>query len=509
MDVQALATKGVSIEFPGIRALDNVDFFTESGKIRAVVGANGAGKSTLMKVLTGVYTHYTGDIILNGEAVRIASPHDAQRLGLQIVHQEVDSALAPSLSVAENIMLNQMVNNMEGRQFVNWHAMRRQAEEQLARLNIRIDVKRQVRDLSLAQKQMVLITRSLVLDSRFLILDEPTAPLSNTEVDELFRIVRDLASREGVGVIFVSHRLPEVFDLCEDVTIMRDTRIVATGKTADMTISGVVEHMLGRSFGNAFPKYDIECGERILEVDGLTSSDGEIRDISMYVRRGEIVGVAGLVGAGKSELCKTLFGEIRRKSGGIRIAGKPVGYRSPHAAVRAGVALVPEERRKEGVLLRESIFANLSVAKLQKYCNRLGFVSKRQERANARTMIEKLAVKTTDETKEVGLLSGGNQQKIVVGKWISADADIYIFDEATKGVDVGAKQDIFKLIGEVARRGKGVIYATCEIAEILGLTDRVYVMYDHRIVGELVTSETDEKEILYLAAGGKDNAGKR
>lgn len=506
MTVHTLSTQDVSIEFPGVRALSNVDFSTESGKIRAVVGANGAGKSTLMKVLTGVYTHFTGQVLMDGEPVHIDSPRAAQRLGLQIVHQEVDSALVPSLSVAENIMLNQLVTGMDDKQFINWHAMRRDAERQLARLNIKIDVKKQVRELSLAQKQMVLITRSLVLNSKFLILDEPTAPLSTTEVDELFRIVKDLSVKEGVGVIFVSHRLPEVFALCEDITIMRDTKIVYTGKTADTTIVEVVENMLGREFGDAFPKYHIPPGETLLEVKGLTSRENEIEDITMHVRRGEIIGIAGLVGAGKSELCKTLFSEIKRKSGTITLAGKRLKSRTPHGAVRSGIALVPEERRKEGILLMEPIYTNLSIARLEKFCNRFGFVRKMLERLNARQLIDKLSVRTPNELQHVGLLSGGNQQKIVVGKWIAAEAEVYIFDEATKGVDVGAKQDIFRLIGEVAQQGKGVIYATCETNEILGLTDRVYVMYNHRIVKELVTKETNEKEILTLATGGGKNA---
>jgi simple sugar transport system ATP-binding protein len=403
-------------------------------------------------------------------------------------------------------MLNQIVNDMGNKQFINWHETRRCAEYQLSRLNIDIDVKKRVRELPLAQKQMVLIARSLVLDSKFLILDEPTAPLSNTEVDELFRILKDIVTKEGVGIIFVSHRLPEVFLLCDDITIMRDTRIITAGKTSEMTIETVVENMLGRQFGNAFPKYDITLGDKLLEVNNLTSHGNEIQNINMYVRRGEIVGIAGLVGAGKSELCKTLFSGLRKKSGSVTLANKRLKCKTPHQAVHEGIALVPEERRKEGILLNEPIFSNLSIAKLSKFCSKFGFVKKYLERLNAIELIKKLGIKTPDEQKVVRLLSGGNQQKIVVGKWISADADIYIFDEATKGVDVGAKQDIFKLIGDVASQGKGVLYASCEINEILGLTDRIYVMYDHCIVSELITRKTDEKEILYLATGGMKHA---
>ncbi len=502
MEQIRLSTKNVTIEFPGVLALSDVNFQTDTGVIHAVVGANGAGKSTLMKVLTGVYNTYTGDIFYNQEKIVLRNPHDAQKLGIQIVHQEVDAALAPALSVAENIMINEMVNGMEGKQMIRWKSLYADAKRKLEKLNIHLDVKKKVKELTLAQKQMVLIARALMDHIKFLVLDEPTAPLSTTETQELFRVVRQLA-KQGVGVIFISHRLPEVFEICDQITVMRNGKVVAHENVKEVELGKIVDYMLGREFGDAYPKQRVEIGEKLLEAQGLTTSEGEVKDISLYVRSGEIVGIAGLVGAGKSELCKTLFGDYKITNGEIRIQNRKLRLKSPGSAVRNGLALVPEERRKEGILIQEPIYANLSVAKLSRCCNRLGFLKKRVERMLAKDMVSKLGVVCPDETVKVRYLSGGNQQKVAIGKWLVAEADVYIFDEPTKGVDVGAKQDIFRLIGQLAKQGKAVIYATCETGEILGISDRIYVMYDHQIVGELNTKEADEQRILYLSAGGK------
>lgn len=497
-----LSTQNITIEFPGVLALSDVNFQTETGVIHAVVGANGAGKSTLMKVLTGVYNTYRGNIFYNEEKLQIRNPHEAQKLGIQIVHQEVDAALAPALSVAENIMVNEMVNMMGGKQFIHWKNIYAEAEKKLAKLNIRLDVKKKAKQLTLAQKQMVLIARALMDNIKFLILDEPTAPLSNTETKELFEVIRELA-RQGVGIIFISHRLPEVFEICDEVTIMRNGKIVTSKKIKETNMKQVVDYMLGREFGEAYPKQHAMIGDKLLEVNRLTTAEGEIRDVSLYVRAGEIVGVAGLVGAGKSELCKTLFGDNKITGGEIRIKNRKVQYHSPGQAVKEGLALVPEERRKEGVLIQEPVYANLSVAKLSRCCNRLGFLQGRKERELAKNMVKELGVKCPSESEKVKYLSGGNQQKVAIGKWLVAEADIYIFDEPTKGVDVGAKQDIFRLIGQLAQQGKGIIYATCETGEILGISDRIYVMYDHTIAGELETKQADEQQVLYLSTGGK------
>ncbi len=496
-----LSTKNISVEFPGVKALSNVDFCTDTGAIHAVVGANGAGKTTLMKVLTGVETSYTGSIYLDNESINIRSPHDAQKLGIQIVHQEVDSTLIPAFSVAENIMLNEMVNMMGKKQFIDWDYIYKEAGKKLKRLNVQIDVRKKASELSLAQKQMVIISRAIMSEIKFLILDEPTSALSNTETNELFRVIKELAAH-NVGIIFITHRLPEVFEICDEITIMRDGKIITNQKINQMNFKKVVEIMLGRKFGDAYPKEENKFGKVVLEVKNLTSSNKEIQDINLYVRSGEIVGIAGLVGAGKSELCRSLFGDLKVVEGEIFLNGKKIISRTPSKAVKSGLALIPEERRKQGIVLDEPIFSNLSITSLTKFCNRMGFIYKKKERNAAKNLIKKLGIATPNETRKVGFLSGGNQQKVSVGKWLTAKAGVFIFDEPTKGVDVGAKQDIYRLIEALASEGKAIIYATCEHSELIGISDRIYVMYKNKIVAELVTKNTSEKEILFLSTGG-------
>ncbi|RNB90351.1 sugar ABC transporter ATP-binding protein [Brevibacillus fluminis] len=497
-----LDMKGISIEFPGVKALSDVDFQVESGRIHALIGANGAGKSTLMKVLSGAYSHYTGSIHLNGNQVTIRTPRDAKELGIDIVYQEVDTALIPYLDVAENIMLDVMVNRMKGKVFINWKHIHDSARKVLERLGIQLDTRKRVQDLTLAQKQMVLIARAIAEERRFLILDEPTAPLSHKETDELFRVVRELANHQNVGIIFISHRLPELFEICEEITIMRDGQVVTRNPIAELTTKQVVEWMLGRKMDETYVKKQTAIGEPLLTVSHLYDRKGMVRNVSLHVRAGEIVGIAGLVGAGKTELCKTIFGAHAAQSGEIKLKEKKLQNKTPHAAVKQGLALVPEERRKEGVLVDESVVSNLSAASLGAFSSAFGFVKPREERAAALKMIGDLGIKTPHENQKVALLSGGNQQKVAVGKWLLADADVYMFDEPTKGVDVGAKRDIFNLIAKLAEIGKGSIYATSELSEILAITDRIYVMYDGAVVKELLTSETTEEEILYYSTGG-------
>ena len=495
--------KDISIEFPGVKALSNVNFTLNNASIQALVGANGAGKSTLMKIMAGAYNHYTGTILLNGEEVNIRTPRDAKRLGIEIVYQEVDTALVPYLTVAENIMLNVLVNKMGHRVIVRWPAIHKAARQILKRLNIVLDTNEIVDNLKLSQKQMVLIARAIAEDCSFLILDEPTAPLSNTETAELFRLVRDLHDNHNVGVVFISHRLPEIFEICEEITILKDGKVVTHQPVAGLTVNQVIEYMLGQKLSETFPKRDVEIGDPIFKVHNLSEKEGAVRDIDMTVHAGEIVGIAGLVGAGKTELCKTLFGALPIASGEIELNNKKIKITTPYSAVTHGMALVPEERRKEGVLIDEPVYSNLSAANLSRFSNRFGFLKSIAEKVNARKMIKDLDIKTPNENQKVAYLSGGNQQKVAFGKWLIADAEIFIFDEPTKGVDVGAKHDIFELIGNLAAAGKGVIYASCEFAEILGITDRTYVMYDGMIAKELETKTTNEEQLLFYSTGGK------
>ena len=504
MDRITLETRNVSIEFPGVKALSNVNFKIQTGQVHAVVGANGAGKSTLMKVLAGAKPTYTGDVLLNGSVIEVRDPSVAKRAGIQIVYQEVDTALIPSLSVAENVMLNTMVMEMGKKQFVNWPKIRKEAQKVLKRLHIDLDVKTLTGELSLAQKQMVLIARAVQSRCNFLILDEPTAPLSDTETEELFRIVQHLKETENIAVIFITHRLYEVLRICESYTVMRNGEIVDNSPiTPATTTKEIVEKMLGRSFEENYRKNDTKIGEKMFEVEHLSDKEGKVNDVSLYVRKGEIIGLAGLVGAGKSETCKTIFGAMKKSGGSVSYNGKQLKINNPSDAVKQGMGLVPEERRKEGALVKESVNFNMCAACLGDFC-KFSFVNHKKTAENAKKFVESLEIKTPSVNELVRNLSGGNQQKVVVGKWLAKDCNVYIFDEPTKGVDVGAKQDIYRLIGDIASQGNCVIYATCENSEILSITDRVYVMFDGKIMAELNTADTDEDEIMHYSVGGTD-----
>ncbi|MFJ9386557.1 sugar ABC transporter ATP-binding protein [Peribacillus sp. NPDC101481] len=496
-----LEMKKISIEFPGVKALSDVDFSVKSGTAHALVGANGAGKSTLMKVLSGAHVHYSGDIYIDGVKRDIRSPKAAQEQGIQIVYQEVDTALIPYLTVGENVMLNDMVQNMGKKQMVQWKELHNQAASILEDMKIRVPSKKLVRDLTLAEKQMVLIARAVSTECKFLILDEPTAPLSQTETTELFRIVNEL-KQKGVGIIFISHRLPEIFEICEEITIMRNGERVTSRKKEDITRTEVVENMLGKTMDEQFPEVNASIGDVILEVNGLSDAE-KVKNVSLNIKAGEIIGLAGLVGAGKTELCKTLFGHTSITAGEVILNGRKLSLKSPHEAVKSGLALVPEERRKEGVLVQESVSANLTAASLGKFSKTFSFVNRKAEKERAKEMIASLGIKTPSGEVNVENLSGGNQQKVAIGKWLMADADVYIFDEPTKGVDVGAKKDIFELIAELARNGKAIIYASSELSEIIGITNRTYVLYDGSTVIELETSKTNEEELLFYSTGGK------
>ncbi|MEG0125670.1 MAG: sugar ABC transporter ATP-binding protein, partial [Clostridia bacterium] len=369
MDKLTLGTRNVSIEFPGVKALTNVNFEVSTGEIRAVVGANGAGKSTLMKILAGANPDYTGEVYLNNEIVSLRSPMAANKIGIQIVYQEVDTALVPTLSVAENVMLNQLVMNTHGHPMIKWSKLRRQAREVLKRLHIDVNVRTLVQNLTLAQKQMVLIAKAITSECNFLILDEPTAPLSDTETAELFQLVKHMQETENIAIIFISHRINEVIQICEKYTVMRNGEIVDTAPiTPHTTSKEIVEKMLGRTFEENFPKVATEIGETALEVSHLSGANGKVNNVSFHVGKGEIIGIAGLVGAGKSELCKTIFGAYKKTGGAIILNGTEVKINNPTDAVRHQLALVPEERRKEGVLVNENVSFNLSAACLGRFC---------------------------------------------------------------------------------------------------------------------------------------------
>lgn len=489
--------KHISIEFPGVKALDQVNFTLKKGTVHALIGANGAGKSTLMKVLSGAHSHYEGSIQINGQAASIQTPKDAVSYGVQTVHQEVDTALVPYLSVGENMMMHQI----EKKTFVDWKELHRKAAQRLKELDIDISTKRLVSDLTLAEKQLVLIAKAVSIKCSILILDEPTAPLSHTETNKLFSMI-DRLKQNGTGIVFISHRMPEIFTICDELTVMRNGTDVAAHLVQNTNPQQIIEEMLGAPLEEQFPpRTPLKDAPIVLEVKQLNDQH-KLRNIHLHVKKGEILGIAGLVGAGKTELCKALFGASEKKTGTVKLHGQIVRITSSHQAVRAGMALVPEERRKEGILTEESVGWNLTAASLRSFSSVFSFLYRSKEQRKADEIVKRLGVKTPSLEAKAKHLSGGNQQKIAIGKWLLAEADVYLFDEPTKGVDVGAKKDIFTLIAELAARGKSVIYASSELSEIAGIADRVYVLYDGSIAREM-TAPTTEEELLYHSTGGQ------
>ena len=490
----------ITKSFSGVQALHGVSLTVQGGHIHALLGANGAGKSTLMKILSGAYQADGGAIELDGQTLSIKSPADAKTYGIHCVYQEVDTALVPSLTVAENILLDRRPGR-GGRRWLNWGSIYKEAEDILRGIGYEIPVRKKAEDLTLAEKQIVLIARAVSQQAKCVIFDEPTAPLGIEEAERLFRIMKKLKG-EGVACIFISHRLPEIMQVCDAITVMRDGRHIWTKDKGDTNITDIVEAMLGKSVTEEYPKAEVTITDTLLEVRGVRRGV-KVRGVDFDVRSGEIVGIVGLVGAGKTELSRLIFGADSAEGGEIRLRGKTVRLREPADAVKAGIVLVPEERRKEGILVEESVRANLTLPVLASF-SQSGFVQRNREKAHAQAMIADLGIKTPDEETAVGFLSGGNQQKVVIGKWLATDADVFLFDEPTKGVDIGAKRDIFQLIGKLAQAGKGIVYFSCEIPEIVGISDRVLVMCDGRIVKELVREEVTPEKILLYASGGVD-----
>ncbi|MFJ5157585.1 sugar ABC transporter ATP-binding protein [Pantoea sp. NPDC088449] len=495
--INRLEMRNISIAFGGFAALSQVDFMTEGGSVHALTGANGAGKSTLMAVLAGAHTHYSGEILLDGVPVALRSPRDAKKLGIHLVQQEVDVALVPQLSVAENILLDRLAEPGHG---YNWHETRHQARALLAQLEVNLDVNRLVERCSLAEKQQILLARALSHHCRFLILDEPTAPLDQHESERLFAVVRRLQS-SGIGVVFISHRIHELKAICDRLTVLRDGRLIESSPMAALSGEQIVEKMLGHQLDDVFPPRRIHQAQPLLlSVEGL-HDDRLLQDISLRLHKGEILGIAGLAGAGKTELCKALFGASKSRVEKGELHGKPWRPRSPHDSVENRMALVPEERRKEGIFIDEPVSMNLSISADNSF-SRWSLFGHRQAWRWAEEVIQRLNVRTTGPAQILRRLSGGNQQKVAIGKWLRNNADVLIFDEPTKGVDIKAKTELFSLIDGLAREGKGIIYASGEFAELVGLCDRICVLWDGRIVAEMDADVATEEMLLLYSTGG-------
>lgn len=497
MTANRLEMNNINLAFSGFRALSNVVFTLRGGSVHALTGANGAGKSTLMAVLCGTHAHYEGEIVINNQPVSVRSPRDAKQLGIHLVQQEVDVALVPGLSIAENIMLDRLAEPGLG---FSWRAVREQAREALAQLDITLDVRRPIDSCTLAEKQQILLARALSHHCRFLILDEPTAPLDQHESERLFTVVRRL-QQQGIGVVFISHRIHELKAICDTLTVLRDGKLIESSPMNDLSGEQIVEKMLGHELSDIFPPQRPPHGEEILlQVDGL-HDEGLLQDISLRLRKGEILGIAGLAGAGKTELCKALFGASKSRLTRGELNSQPWRPRDPADSVLRGLALVPEERRKEGIFIEEPIGMNLAVSADNSF-SRWSLFGHRQAWRWAEEVIARIGIRTTGPAQTLRRLSGGNQQKVAIGKWLRGNANVLIFDEPTKGVDVKAKTDLFTLIDGLARDGKGIIYASGEFSELVGLCDRICVLWDGRIVAEIPGAEAREETLLYYSTGG-------
>ena len=484
---------GVSKRFGATQALDDVSLTLLPAEIHALVGENGAGKSTLVKILAGIHQPDSGTIALDGETTQIAGPGRARALGIAVVHQE--PRLFPDLTVAENVFIGHAPAGRLGT--IDWGSTRRSADALFKQLGVHFDVGAPVRGLSMADQQLIEIAKSLSVEARVLILDEPTASLSAHEVDRLFTIVRRLRDR-GVAVLFVSHRLDEVFDLCDTATVFRDGRHVITTKTSELTTADLVRHMVGRTV-SLFPKVETPIGDVLLEVEGL-AREGEFRDIGFSVRAGEIVGLAGLVGAGRTEVARVLFGIDRRDAGEIRLAGRPVSFASPSEAMDAGIAYLPEDRHQEGLVLDFSIAQNVTLPILRRLFPRF-IVNAATERRVADEYTKQFNVRMIGVDQAVGALSGGNQQKIVLAKWLASKPQVLILDEPTRGIDIGAKVEVHRIISELAAAGLGIILISSDLPEVLAMSDRILVLHEGRITAEIPRDRATEERVMFAATG--------
>jgi rhamnose transport system ATP-binding protein len=489
--------RDISKRFGATRALDGVSLDLLGGEVHGLVGENGAGKSTLVKILAGIHRPDSGTILLDGREVVFNGPAHARSLGIAVVHQEPQ--LFPDLSVAENVFIGHAPRNALG---LDWGTMEREARSLFEQLGVDIDPGVPVRGLSMADQQLIEIARSLSLESRILILDEPTASLSAHEVDRLFAIVRQ-TRRDGVAVLFVSHRLEEIFALTERTTVFRDGRYVITAATTSLTPADLIRHMVGREV-TLFPRVEKPIGDVLLEVSGLTRSD-EFTDISFSVRSGEIVGMAGLVGAGRTEVARVLFGIDRADSGAIKLDGKPVSFGNPAAALDAGIAYVPEDRHQQGLVLDFPISSNVTLPILRRLFPRW-VIRSSTERRVAGDYASQLDIRMRSVDQLVASLSGGNQQKVVLAKWLATKPRVLILDEPTRGIDIGAKVEVHRIVAELAASGLGIILISSDLPEVIAMSDRILVLHEGRLSAEIEGQHATEEGVMYAATGQERTA---
>ena len=497
MNPNSLEMSGITKTFPGVIALDGVTFSCRPGEVHALVGENGAGKSTLMKVLAGVHPPDEGQTRINGQPVSLNTPAEAQQLGLAIIYQEFN--LLPWLSATENILLGHLPKTRWG--FIDWSRAHQMAQATLDRLGICLDLRQRVIDFSVAEQQLIEIAKALSLPvpPKVLIMDEPSAVLAGQELEQLFSVIKNL-KEDGVTVIYISHRLEEVFEIADRVTVLRDGQVVGFDDVANLDKQSLISLMVGRSLDETFPPADSEMGSVLLELQNVSSKKLGLDNVSLSVRRGEILGLAGLVGAGRTALAQAVFGISPIEGGQVMLDGQPCDFGHPGKAICQGLALVPENRKDQGLVLGQSVRDNLSLVILDELKGRL-FLDKNKEDKIVDRHVADMDIKTPSLEQEVGFLSGGNQQKVVLGKWLSTSPRLIILDEPTRGIDVGAKSEIYRLMRRLADEGTAIIMISSELQEIIGMSDRVLVMARGRVTGELSRNEATEEKIMTLAIG--------
>ncbi|MFC8426615.1 sugar ABC transporter ATP-binding protein [Streptomyces sp. NPDC057236] len=499
---EVLAVRGLSKSFPGVRALDDVDLTLHPGEVHALIGENGAGKSTLIKLLTGVYRPDAGDIVFQGREVSFATPLEAQKAGISTIYQEVN--LIPLLSVARNLFLGREPRTRLG--LLDFARMNREAEGVLSAYGVRVDVRRPLRTLGVGAQQMVALARAVASEARIVIMDEPTSSLEPREVETLFSVIRRLRD-EGIAVVYVSHRLDELYAVCDTVTVLRDGRRVHHGRLADLDRLSLVSTMLGRELGEVRQEgltkftgdHHAADGRPVLEARGLTVPH-RLNEVSVSIRPGEVVGLGGLLGSGRTETAKAISGALGTSSGSVTVAGVPLRGGSTPAAIRAGISLLPEDRKSEGIVPGLSVRENISLAVLPRL-SRFGLVSEARVDSIVDTFIERLRIKASSPRQKVGELSGGNQQKVLLARWLAMNPKVLLLDEPTRGIDVGAKAEVQKLVDELAADGLGVLLISSDLEELIEGSDRVVVLKDGAVVGELTGDEVTEDKLMRTIAG--------
>ena len=483
----------ISKTFPGVKALDDVSFYLNSGEVMALLGENGAGKSTLMKILSGVYTRDEGIIEVFGQSVQEQlTPKKAQELGIAIIHQELN--MCGHLTVAENIFLGREATRFG---VLSQADMNKESKRILDDLKIDISPSTVISDLPVSKQQMVEIAKALSTNAKILIMDEPTSALTSKEIEELFRIIRQLKA-QGKGIAYISHRLEELVHIVDRVMIMRDGKYILTSKFQDISMSEIISNMVGREIKEKFPRVECKRGQKLLEIKNLNAGRA-VKDINFDVYAGEIVGIAGLMGAGRTETTRAIFGADPKQTGEIILNGKALKINRPFDSIRNGLVLAPEDRKKDGLCVRLSIRENIALPNLDIICSKLGIVNKKTENRIVKDAVKNFNIKLSNADADASSLSGGNQQKVVVSKWLARDSKVVIFDEPTRGIDVAAKVEIYNLMNQLKLQGIGVVFVSSEMPEILGISDRILVMCDGRITGEIETKTATQSEILELA----------